>query len=147
MQELALEEALEWQTIEGLENFCFSILEVNRERGYAAVVFKLEANKPIVLHRHCSYNYTLVLKGEHLIYDVDGSISEVRKTGTYKVIAPDEKPHAESGGDGGATVLFHIYDSPDSGPVYELLDEQQQLIGTLCMDDLEALQQQQKPAT
>ena len=127
---------------EGLDHFVFSILEVNRERGYADVVFKLDANKPIVLHRYCSYNNGLSLKGKHLIYDIDGSLSEVREAGCYKIIPPDQKPHTECGGDDGAIVLFHIYENTNGGPLYELLDENQQLIGTLSMDDLEGLYQQ-----
>lgn len=143
MSEAILQDVIPWQSLEGLDHFQFSILHIDDKRERAEVLFKFDANMPIVLHRHCSLNKLLVIQGEHVIYHADGSVKEVRPTGRFTVVEPDDEPHSESGGATGATVLFSIFDSEDGGPLYELMDPEKNIVGTLSMTDLVALSQPQ----
>lgn len=143
MSELILQDVIPWQSLEGLDHFQFHVLHVDDDHERAEVLFKFDANIPIVLHRHCSLNKLLVLQGEHIFYRPDGSVKEVRPTGRFTVVKPDEEPHSESGGSEGAMVLFSIYNREDNGPLYELMDPEKNIVGTLSMDDLAALSQTQ----
>lgn len=135
-----IEYVTDWRSLEGLDHIQYSILHIDEKQERAEVLFKLEPHKPIILHRHCALNKIVVLSGEHHIYDADGNLSEVRATGSYTVAQPDEKPHSECGGDLGAILLFSIFDNGGQA-LYELMDPDQNVIGTLSMDDLVALSQ------
>lgn len=133
-----IDDVVEWKQFGDLEHFRYSILHIDEKQQRAEVLFKLEANKPFILHRHASLNKLLVLSGEHHIFNTDGSLSEVRATGSYTVVAPSDTPHSECGGEGGAIVLFSIFDNGGES-LYELMDESQNIVGTLSMTDLVAL--------
>ena len=140
MEAMRIEDVTEWKTLEGLEHLDYSILHIDEAQGRAEVLFRMQPHKPIVLHRHCALNKIVVLSGEHLIYEPNGKLKEVRPTGSYTISKPDDQPHSESGGDGGAVMLFSIFDNK-GGPVYELMDADRNIIGTLSMADLVALHQ------
>ncbi len=129
-----------WKQLEGLEHFKYHIVHIDEVQQRAEVLFWFDAHKPIILHRHCALNKTLVLEGEHIIYGADGKVEEIRPTGSYTVTPAQEAPHSESGGEGGAVVLFSIFDNGGL-PLYELMDEQQNILATLSMTDLVALHQ------
>ena len=135
-----IEDVADWRSLEGLEHIQYSILHIDETQQRAEVLFKLEPHKPIILHRHCALNKILVLSGEHHIYDFQGNLTEVRATGSYTVAQPDQHPHSECGGDGGAILLFSIFDNGGDA-LYELMDPDQNIIGTLTMADLIALSQ------
>ncbi|MFW1676512.1 hypothetical protein ACFVYJ_01860 [Pontibacter sp. JAM-7] len=135
-----LSAVIPWQHLDGLEHLAFKILHIDDDQQRAEVLFQFEAHQPIILHRHRALNKTLVLEGQHIIYRPDGEIEEVRPTGQYTVIEPSEEPHSESGGNGGAIVLFSIFDNGGL-PLYELLDDQQNIVASLSMTDLVALRQ------
>lgn len=133
-----IENVVKWEQFGELEHFRYSILHIDAAQQRAELLFKLEPHKPIILHRHGSLNKLLVLSGEHHIYNADGALSEIRSTGTYTVSEASDKPHSECGGDGGAIVLFSIFDNGGK-PLYELMDESQNVIAVLTMADLVAL--------
>ncbi|MGI1669835.1 MAG: hypothetical protein K6L74_05855 [Neptuniibacter sp.] len=135
-----IEDVADWRSLEGLEHIQYSILHIDETQQRAEVLFKLEPHKPIILHRHCALNKIVVLSGEHHIYDARGNLTEVRATGSYTVAQPDLHPHSECGGDGGAILLFSIFDNGGDA-LYELMDPDQNIIGTLTMADLIALSQ------
>ncbi|MEM9314265.1 MAG: regulator [Pseudomonadota bacterium] len=135
-----VEDVTEWKNLDGVEHLQYSILHIDDEQTRAEVLFKMEPHKPIILHRHCALNKIVVLSGEHRIYEPDGTLKEVRATGSYTVSQPDDEPHAESGGDGGAVMLFSIFEN-GGGPLYELMDPERNIVGTLSMADLVALNQ------
>ncbi|WP_067869963.1 cupin domain-containing protein [Neptuniibacter marinus] len=134
-----IEDVVEWNQFGDLEHFRYSILHIDEEQQRAEILFKFEPHKPIILHRHNSLNKLLVLKGEHHIYDADGTLSEVRATGSYTVAQPSDAPHAECGGDGGTIILFSIFDNTSGGTLYDLMDPEQNIVGTLSMSDLVAI--------
>jgi quercetin dioxygenase-like cupin family protein len=81
------------------------------------VLFKFAAHRQIVLHRHVAHNNTLVLQGEHRLYEPDGAQKEIRPVGSYTVSPPNDEPHREGGGDQDVIVLFSIRGS--DGVLYD----------------------------
>lgn len=130
--------AIDWQPFGDFPHFQFAILHVDRARNLADVLFRFAAGQQIVLHRHKALNHTFVLRGEHLIYEEDGSLREARPTGSYTLSPASETPHREGGGEQDAIVLFSM--RPEPGELlYEILDDSGQQIAEVTLDTLEAL--------
>lgn len=136
--------AIQWNRFgEFVPAFHYTILDLNETSRIADVLFKLPANEQIVLHRHRALNHTFVVQGEHRLYETDGSLREARPAGSYTVSPASEAPHREGGGAQDAIVFFSI--RPGQGEVlYELLDDQCNLLGTVTFETLVALYQAQK---
>lgn len=132
---------ISWQTLGDFKHFLYYVLDVDIENNIADVIFKFEAHKQIFLHRHIALNKTFVIQGEHCLYEANGDFKESRLTGSYKTNPGDIKPHRECGGDDGAIVLFSIRggDTPLDGALYEVLDDDENVIGTITMTDVIAL--------
>ncbi|MEL0168096.1 MAG: hypothetical protein VW877_08205 [Pseudomonadaceae bacterium] len=128
---------IRWSQLPGFENFDYCILSVDRPNQLVDVLFHFHAHDPIVLHRHCAVNHTFVIRGEHQLFHANGALKETRPTGSYTISQPDTTPHRECGGDGGTLVLFSIRGT--DGVMYEILDDQQNVIAALDMDTFEAL--------
>ncbi len=96
-----------------------SILEVDEKAHIVDVLFKFAANEKIVMHRHTAAFNTLVLQGEHRIYEPSGALKEIRPTGTYRAGKADDEPHTEGGGD------------EEHAPIYEVLDDNLDTVGTM----------------
>lgn len=125
---------IRWATIEGVEHLHYSVLDIDENNKIVDVLFKLAANQQIVLHRHKVLNHTLVIQGEHRLYEANGAIKDIRPVGRYTVSPASDEPHREGGGDGrDAVVLFSIRGS--DGLLYEILDDDLNVIGTLTMQD------------
>lgn len=125
---------IEWRTLDGIDHLAYCILDVDRERKIADVLFKFEPHRPIVLHRHKVLNKTLVLWGEHRLYEPGGKLKEIRPAGNYTSSPANFEPHRECGGDEGAIVFFSIRDA--DGVLYEILDDSWNTVATLAMQDL-----------
>jgi quercetin dioxygenase-like cupin family protein len=102
-------------------------------KGNADVLFKFAANEKIVLHRHKAHNNTFVVQGEHRLYKPDGTLKEVRAVGSMTSSPPDVEPHREGGGDQDVIIAFSIR---GDGVLYELLDDDKNIIGTISFQDL-----------
>lgn len=124
---------IQWSKLEGIEYLAYSILDIDVKNKIVDVLFKLEPNKQIVLHRHMALNHSFVIQGEHRLYESNGEIKEIRAVGSYTSSPSSDEPHRECGGNEGAIVLFSIRGS--DGVFYEVLDDEQNLIGTLGMQD------------
>ena len=109
-----------------------------RRRKNNRRTFKFSANEQIVLHRHVAAFNTFVVRGEHRIYNPDGELTEVRPVGTYKARLPNIEPHREGGGDEDVIILFSLRPY-DNGPIYEVLDEDHEILSTMTFDDLKAM--------
>jgi len=122
-----------WDRLGGFEHLHYSILAVDEENHVADVLFKFAGNEKIVLHRHLAHNNTFVIQGEHRLYKPDGTLKEVRAVGSMTYSSPDVEPHREGGGDQDVVIAFNIR---GDGVLYELLDDEQELIGTISFQDL-----------
>jgi len=127
---------IQWHKLGDFEHFVYSILDIDRENNIADVIFKFEPHQPIVLHRHKVLNKMLVIQGEHRLYEPNGDLKEVRPVGRYTSSPATPDPHRECGGDEGAVVFFSIRGNSYKGALYELLDDQENLIGIITMQDL-----------
>jgi len=128
---------IKWQKMGDFDHFVVSILNVDKEHKIIDALFKFHAQKQIVLHRHIALNKTFVIQGEHRLYTPSGELKEARAVGVYKTCPPDIEPHREGGGDEDAIVFFSIRGS--DGLLYEILDDNKNIIGTITMDDAVAM--------
>ena len=94
-----------WQTVEPL-GAQIHVLSVDDARGIVDVLIRFQPNTPGKLHRHLCDFSTFVLQGELQFWRPDGSLKEVRPTGSYVQVAANGEPHLEGAGDQIAIVLF-----------------------------------------
>lgn len=133
---------IQWQILEGFDHLHFSILDIDESNKIIDILYKFAARQQIALHRHKTLNNLFVIQGEHRIYKANGEIKEIRPTGSYTISQPSEEPHREGGGDVDVIVLFSIRGS--YGVLYEILDDELNIIATLSMQDYIDLYQKQK---
>jgi hypothetical protein len=133
---------ISWFQLEGFDHLSYCVLDVDRDRQIVDVLFKFDANEKIGLHRHVALNHMLVIQGEHILYEPDDTIKEIRPTGRYTISPPSDDPHREGGGDQDVVIFFSIRGT--TGTMYEILDDDLELIGTLGMEDFENLLAGQK---
>ena len=124
---------IHWHKLGDFENFVYSVLDIDVENKIVDVIFKFEAHKKIILHRHKALNKSLVIQGEHRIYKTNGELKERRPVGSYTSSPASPEPHSECGGDEGAVVFFSI--RGETGVLYEVLDAEENLLGTLGFQD------------
>ena len=132
------ESNINWSPMPDVEHAWISILDVDDTAKIVDILFKFSANEKIVLHRHVSAFNTFVVQGEHRIYNPDGELTEIRPVGTYKAGLPDIKPHREGGGEEDVIILFSLRPY-NNGPIYEILDENQEVESTMTFDDLKEM--------
>ncbi|TYC61526.1 regulator [Zoogloea oleivorans] len=137
--------AIHWNRLGDFPHLHYTILDVDVERRIADVLFRFAAGEQIVLHRHQALNHTFVVQGEHRLYEADGSLREVRPTGSYTRSPASAQPHREGGGKEEAIVFFSIRAGADDA-LYELLDDDFQPIGVIGFDTLITLFEAQKVA-
>jgi 2,4'-dihydroxyacetophenone dioxygenase len=138
--------AIHWTRFgEFVPGFYYNILQVDTQSRIADVLFKLPARGKIVLHRHRALNHTLVVQGEHRLYETDGSLREIRPVGSYTVSLASELPHREGGGEQDVIIAFSIRPGDDE-VLYELLDDALNPIGTVTFQMLVELHQAQLAA-
>ncbi len=92
---------IQWHQFGDFEHFVYSILNIDENNQIFDVLFKLEANKQIFLHRHRALNTTFVIQGEHRLYEPNGEIKDIRAVGSYTISPASDEPHREGGGDHG----------------------------------------------
>jgi hypothetical protein len=110
---------IRWYKLGDLEHFVFSMLDVDHKKGLVDFIIKVEANQQIVLHRHLALTNTLVVQGEHRLYEPNGALREIRPVGSYTSSPPGD-PHREGGGDEGCVVMYSIRWNRDI--LFEVLD-------------------------
>ena len=120
------------------------MFDVDAERGVVDFVLKFEPNQRIIVHRHLALTNTFVVQGEHRLYEPDGTLKEIRPVGSYISSLPGE-PHSEGGGDQELIVFYSVRAKTDI--LFELLDDDRNVIGTLTTRDfMEAWEEQKKTA-
>lgn len=129
---------INWRRLGDFEHFLYTVLDIDAEREIVDFAIKFAANERIFLHRHCAQTNTFVVHGEHRLYEPDGSLKEIRPTGTYTATPVSPEPHREGGGAEDAIVFYSTRGST-GGVVFEVLDDQQNVVATLTLDDLGAL--------
>jgi hypothetical protein len=124
-----------WQVIEVIDAQ-IHVLAIDDARGIADVLIRFEANMPGKVHRHLCDFSTLVLQGELQFQRPDGSLKEVRPTGSYVPGVAHGEPHSEGAGDQTAIVLFSFRGA--EGDMIQYLDENMDVTFRLGFDDFKA---------
>ena len=132
------ESKIEWSRLPDIDHVWLSILDVDETAKVIDVLFKFSANEKIVLHRHVAAFKTFVVQGEHRIYNPEGELTEIRPVGTYKAGLANMEPHQEGGGDEDVIILFSLRPY-NNGPIYEVLDDKQEIMSTMTFDDLKEM--------
>jgi hypothetical protein len=134
---------MRWYELGDFKHFVFAMLDVDVPRKIVDFVLKFPLNQKIFLHRHLALTDTLVIQGEHRLYEPTGQLKEVRPVGSY-TISPPGDPHQEGAGDGGGVVFYSVRGK--DGPLFEVLDDHLNVIGTLGFEDFLTAFKEQKQA-
>ena len=134
---------IRWCKMGDFEHFEVAMLDVDVSQNIVDFLIKFEPNQPIFLHRHTALTNTLVVQGEHRLYEPTGALKEVRRVGTYTSSPPGE-PHSESGGVEGGVVLYRI--RGEENTLFEVLDDTLNVVGTLSTQDFMNALREQKSA-
>ena len=89
----------------GVAGLDVCVFDVDLKRQIVDAVFRFPANETVALHRHVSQTNMLILSGELIIYDDDGSVRDRRTAGHYFTGTQDDV-HIEGGGPDGAVVFY-----------------------------------------
>ena len=136
---------MQWHQLGDFEHFVFAMINVDSDKKIVDAILKYEPNKKIFIHSHLAQTNTLVLQGEHRLYEPDGALKEVRPTGTYTASAADPNPHSEGGGSDGAIVLYSI--RAEHNNLFEIFDESMNVVGTLGLEDFATVLSEQRQAS
>lgn len=134
---------IRWNTLEGIDHLAYHICAVDEEKRIVDILFKFDANSKIVLHQHKADYITLVVQGELRIYAADGTLREIRPVGSYVTGTANGEPHTEGGGDQDVIAFFSNRNVDNL--VYEILDENQNVIATFGIPEFKALLDAQTP--
>jgi 2,4'-dihydroxyacetophenone dioxygenase len=132
---------IRWYKLGDFEHFVFAMYDVDVSQKTLDFILKFVPNERIFLHRHLALTNTLVIQGEHRLYEPAGELKEVRPVGSYTSSPPGE-PHREGGGDEGAVVFYSVRGK--DGVLFEILDDDLNVVGTLSMDDFVGALKEQK---
>lgn len=128
---------IRWNTIDGFDHVAYHVCAVDETKRIVDILFKFDAHSKIALHRHKADYITLVLQGELRIYRADGELKEIRPVGSYVAGKADGEPHTEGGGDQDVIAFFSNRNVENL--VYEILDENQNVVATFGMAEFKAL--------
>jgi len=134
---------IRWYTLGNFEHFVFAMLDVDVPQRIIDFILKFPPNQKIFLHRHLALTNTLVVQGEHRLYEPNGKLKEVRPVGSYTSSPPGD-PHQEGAGDEGGVVFYSVRGK--DGALFEVLDDNLNVIGTLGLDDFVSAFNEQKQA-
>jgi quercetin dioxygenase-like cupin family protein len=134
---------IHWYTLGDFEHFVFAMLDVDVPQKIVDFVLKFPPNQKIFLHRHLALTNTLVVQGEHRLYEPNGKLKELRPVGSYTSSPPGD-PHQEGAGDEGGVVFYSVRGK--DGTLFEVLDENLNVIGALGLEDFVGAFNEQKQA-
>src|ERR1700731_159681 len=132
---------IRWYKFADFEHFVFAMLDIDVSQKLVDLILKFPPNKQIFLHRHLALTNTLVVQGEHRLYEPNGALKEVRPVGSY-TSSPPAEPHREGAGDEGGVVFYSVRGK--DGVLFEVLDDDLNVVGTLGMDDFVGALREQK---
>ncbi|MFT7649541.1 MAG: 2,4'-dihydroxyacetophenone dioxygenase [Candidatus Poriferisodalaceae bacterium] len=125
----ALDDNTTWRNFAGFDDLYFHVLDVDHERSLVDMLMKFDPNATCVPHCHVGPTRTLVVEGEHIIYqaDADGVRTDPRAkeesrrpAGSFSTNNGDET-HVEGAGPDGAVILLSM--TAVDGNVYEIFND------------------------
>ena len=134
---------IQWRELGDFKHFVVSIFSVDEEKNIADFIVKFEPNQQIFLHRHLALTNTFVVDGEHIIYEANGKVREVRPVGRY-TSSPAGDAHREGGGANGCVLQYSVRGETDA--LFDVLDDDLQVLATLRTQDFKAALDAQRQA-
>lgn len=132
---------MKWYALGDFEHFEVFIFAVDEANNIADFIIKFEPNEKIFLHRHLALTNTFVVDGEHVIYEADGKVREVRPVGRYTSSKPGDA-HKEGGGVNGCVLHYSVRGETDA--LFDVLDDDFKVQATLRTSDFKAAFDAQK---
>jgi hypothetical protein len=126
---------MQWRALGDFEHFVVFIFSVDEQKNIADFIIKFEPSKQIFLHRHLALTNTFVVDGEHIIYEADGKVRDVRPVGRYTSSQPGDA-HKEGGGANGCVLHYSVRGETDA--LFDVLDEDFKILATLRTSDFKA---------
>lgn len=131
-----------WFPLGEFKHLQISMLQVDPKDRIVDFLVKFDANQKVFLHRHLAQTNLFVVQGEHRIYEPDGSLKEIRKTGSYTASAPGGV-HFEGGGDEDCIVLYNIRGN-GKDELFEVMDDDGKVVGIIGVADFAGLWEAQR---
>lgn len=135
---------IRWFPLGEFQHLELSMLAVDRANKIVDFLVKFHANGVIFNHRHLAETRIFVVQGEHRIYELDGRLKEVRKTGSYTVSAPGGV-HSEGAGEIDCIVTYNLRGN-GKDEMFDVLDAEGRDIGKIGFEDFAALLEAQQQA-
>lgn len=126
-----------WFPLGDFKHLQISMLAVDPQARIVDFLVKFDAKQKIFLHRHLAQTNIFVIQGEHRIYEPDGSLKEIRRTGSYTASAPGGV-HYEGGGDEDTIVMYNIRGN-GRDEMFDVMDEGGAVVGVIGVADFAAL--------
>ncbi|MGE0424496.1 MAG: hypothetical protein AB7O88_19710 [Reyranellaceae bacterium] len=132
---------LDWMWFRGSPRFDYpidyglAVLGARPAEGRIDFLGRWKAGAYCHFHRHVGETTTLVLEGEHHVFDITdgGEHHRIRPAGHY-AHSPAGDLHMEHAGPDGSLVFFSMR-TPD-GRVFEVLDKQRTILSVVTIDDM-----------
>lgn len=126
-----------WFPLGDFKHLELAMLGVDRRNTIVDFMVKFHAHGKVFNHRHLAETRLFVVQGEHHIYELDGTLKEIRKTGSYTVSAPGGV-HTEGAGEVDCIVTYNIRGN-GSDEMFDVLDEAGEIVGKIGFEDFAAL--------
>ena len=125
-----------WRPFPGFDGLYYWVVTVDRTTDVVDMLMKFDPGSKCVPHRHVGATRTIVLEGEHILYDAaDGMVESSRKVAGEIGQNDGDEQHIEGGGEHGAVILLTM--AAVDGVVYEIFDDDLRLDRTITLDDFE----------
>jgi len=127
---------IHWRKLEGTKHMEVSVFFVDEEKNIVDLIIKFDPNEKALLHRHLAVTNTFVVEGDHVIYEPDGRVREVRPVGRY-TFGTGKDVHDEGGGPNGCVLYYSARGETDA--LFEILDADLNVVGVLRTGDFKAV--------
>ena len=135
------EQNIQWRELEGFKHMMVSIFFVDEARNRVDFLIKFDPNEKVLLHRHLADTNTFVIEGDHVIYEPDGSVREVRTVGQY-TFGTGRDAHDEGGGPNGCILYYSVRGETDA--LFDMLDANLNAVAALHTADFKAVLEAQQ---
>ena len=135
------EQNIRWRELEGFKHMMVSIFFVDEARNRVDFLIKFDPNEKVLLHRHLADTNTFVIEGDHVIYEPDGSVREVRTVGQY-TFGTGRDAHDEGGGPNGCILYYSVRGETDA--LFDMLDANLNAVAALHTADFKAVLEAQQ---
>ena len=135
------EQNIRWRELEGFKHMMVSIFFVDEARNRVDFLIKFDPNEKVLLHRHLADTNTFVIEGDHVIYEPDGSVREVRPVGQY-TFGMGRDAHDEGGGPNGCILYYSVRGETDA--LFDMLDANLNAVAALHTADFKAVLEAQQ---